>query len=485
MMMPEMILPYDLTFTPLVAGFMEETAACFGASEAEQKRSRLCGEEAFGLIMAGVPASGLSERFHLRCSSDGNTLIFQFSNHGRPMSIRHIPAFDVDDPDHTAEGLQLELLQNLCENIQFRNLGANGWELVLGIKLGQLKLPPALEPQKPARKNILDEDIRVRKADKSDVEGIINLVYNTYRYTYVKSLFYDPLSLAEAIETGKVLSVIATASSGEVVGHNAILVESQLLGEVGMAMVAPDYRKTGTFIRLLHATMQLLEKELPGMLLFAKAVTSHTHSQAFLQGFITTHFQLSVHPRAAFIGMKEYHNTRESLLYAVAPSNGFLDMGTIGVPGEHLEMVRQVFDIESVRAQIVAHHGRLSGSDSIIVSTAEFTKQWAQLHVSQAGMDLERQLKKQCHQLQQEGVVTIELSYPASAVFPSNMDKMLTASQFFFCGLKPCADGDWMVVYTNLTHQKFDFDALQLFSPNHQSLLEYIKKCHTRLFEVK
>ncbi len=63
--MLEISVPYNLAFAQLVASFMEEAGACYGADEREKNHLRLAGEEAFAFIMAGIPASGLKDQFKL------------------------------------------------------------------------------------------------------------------------------------------------------------------------------------------------------------------------------------------------------------------------------------------------------------------------------------------------------------------------------------------------------------------------------------
>lgn len=482
--MLEIKVPYNLVFAPLVASFMEESATCFGADENERKHFRLAGEEAFAFIMAGIPPCGLSEPFQLRCTSDETGMVFQFSNHGRPMNVRHIPAFSVDDPENTSDGLSLQLLKQLCSKLLFRNLGQNGWELLLQfpirkfVAVSELSVFSSGTPDAKAT----NPEISIKKAGVADVDGIINLVYNTYRYSYVKTLFYDPKALAEAIENGKVISLIALSNSKTVIGHNAVLVESQRLGEVGMSMVDPAFRKTGAFVALLSATLQELYKTCPHMLLYARAVTSHTHSQAFLSGFAVCLIQLSVYRHAAFVGMKGNHNERESLIYALAAIDGKHDAGKIYVPEKHLSFVKSIFDNEILGADVLSFCGnyKLQITTALVEISAE--KQHATIQLLEAGKDFDHFLRQQCSLLQQEGVLTIDCCLASSEMQPADIDSILYKNGFIFCGLKPDANEGWQIVYTSLTHQKFDFDNIRLFNPTTAEFRDYIKKNYFELF---
>jgi hypothetical protein len=51
-------IPYNLDFVNVVASFLEEIGACYGANPAEKQRLRLIGEEAFSFIMVGIRLVG-------------------------------------------------------------------------------------------------------------------------------------------------------------------------------------------------------------------------------------------------------------------------------------------------------------------------------------------------------------------------------------------------------------------------------------------
>ncbi len=481
--MLEISVPYNLAFAQLVASFMEEAGACYGADEREKNHLRLAGEEAFAFIMAGIPSSGLKDQFRLRCQDDQDGLLFQFSNHGRPLNVRHIPDFSIDDPDNTADGLSLHLLKRLSEKLLFRNLGQNGWELVLLMRFQHFMLLPGISVAGFSKQTITasSTELSVRKATAADVPGIINLVYNTYRYSYVKTLFYDTEELAEAISSGKVLSLIALTGNGTVIGHNAVLVESQLLGEVGMSMVDPEYRKTGIFVSLLSATMEALLQNHPKLLLYARAVTSHKHSQVFLSGFVCCLLQLSVHPHASFVGMKGDQNERESLVFGVIPVEGELQRMHLFVPGVHSGIVKNVFSGGVIPVEITEHSGKFMQENTEATIEFSFEKQHGRISVNYPGLNFDRFLRHETMVLQQEGLLTINVSIPANSDQPAETDAILMKNNYFFCGLMPDINGSWNLIYTNLTHQKFNFDNLQLFSPEVAELRDYIKKLYLEI----
>ena len=83
----KLIIPYKLEFANVVASFIEEVGASYDADDDEKRELKLIGEEAFSLIMGGIPDREFTEMFHLHCMEMEDKISFQFSNHGRPIAI--------------------------------------------------------------------------------------------------------------------------------------------------------------------------------------------------------------------------------------------------------------------------------------------------------------------------------------------------------------------------------------------------------------
>ena len=127
----ELILPYYQEYINVVASFVEEMGRSHGAGREEATQLRLVGEETFIFIMNGIPKTGLDTMFHLRCVEEEEGLLFLFTNHGRPMNIREIPTFSPDDMERTADGLSLRMIRCFSYDFGYRNLGKEGWELLI------------------------------------------------------------------------------------------------------------------------------------------------------------------------------------------------------------------------------------------------------------------------------------------------------------------------------------------------------------------
>lgn len=479
----ELILPYYKEYINTVASFVEEMGISHGAGKEEQGKLRLLGEETFVFIMNGIPKVGLDQKFHLRCIEEEDGLLFLFSNHGRPLNARMIPDFEPDRIDETLDALSLSMVRSLSQEFSFRNLGNEGWELIVRFKIMNYKQH---KPQTTIEEEISQtqqEAFTVRKATTADVPGIIDLVYNTYRYSYAKEAFYNDRSLTQMIENKRILSLVAVTESGKVVGHNAVLLDSDLLGEAGMSMVDPAYRKSKVFILLVINTKRTIGKEYPNLLVYAKCVTSHERSQAFVSSFTPCLLQLSVYKHASFIGIDEDDvNKRESLIYSISNSNTASDKKRLFVPEEHLSFINLIMSDAKLDIELNPFSGtESSGKETRLHANNQPSRQYMLLEVEQIGDDFGNRIRQETILARQKGAITVGLFLPTNAPASHDLDAVLTREGYFFSGIKPIASGEWMVVYTNLLYQPFDFDKLKFFDSKSKILSDYVASLYKQL----
>lgn len=472
----ELILPYYKEYLNAVCSFVEEIGRSHGANDKEALQLRLIGEETFVFILNGIPKVGLDNKFHLRCEEEEDGLLLMFSNHGRPMNARNVPMFDPEKDAETADGLSLTMVRCFSHEFGYRNMGKEGWELAIRFHIENYKCLAQLNASDSDFEHEEQEPFSIRVATEADVPGIINLVYNTYHYSYAKDFFYNDKELAQRIKDKRILSLVAVTESGKVVGHNAVLLDSEKLGEAGMSMVDPNYRHSKAFLSLVLNTARAVKSNYPDLLCYAKCVTSHVRSQAFVTSFSTCLFQLSVYHHAAFIGMKGETNTRESLVYSITYLGKEYTERSICVPAKHVAIVQDILKRAKVKVECLPAEVEEVAEDSSIINTEILpTRQYAEFTAKKIGKDFVAELRKQTMYVRQNGVVTADLILPTEQPFPVEWDKELNNLGYFFCGIKPNVDGTWKLVYANLLFQSFDFDKLQLFADDAKQLCQYVK----------
>lgn len=473
----EIILPYYKEYLNAVCSFVEEIGRSHGANEKEAMQLRLIGEETFLFILNGIPKTGIETQFRLQCIEEENGLLFVFSNHGRPMNARKVPAFNPDEADATADGLSLTMVRCFSYEFGYNNLGKDGWELRIRFRMANYKRLKLVNSSDCDYEQEEQEPFTVRRSTEDDVAGIINLVYKTYRYSYAKTFFYNDKDLTRLIAEKKILSLVAVTESGKVVGHNAILLDSEHLGEAGMSMVDPNYRKSRAFISLVMNTVKGLKADYPDFTCYAKCVTSHKRSQAFVASFAACMLQLSVYHHAEFVGIKGDTNDRESLAYFISYIGSNKDVKkNIYVPEKHKDIIQNILDKAKVNVACLTdeRHEPAEEESNIDVEILP-ERQYADIMVKVMGKDFFPALRKLTNEVRQNGVVTAELTVSTNRQFVTGWDEEMNRSGYFFCGIKPMKDGSWALAYSNLLYQTFDFGKMQFFSDDTKALCQYIQ----------
>ena len=264
----ELTLPYYKEYLNAVCSFVEEIGRSHGANDKEAMQLRLIGEETFLFILNGIPKTGIDTQFHLQCVEEEDGLLFVFSNHGRPLNARNIPTFNPDEAEATADDLSLTMVRCFSYEFGYNNLGKDGWELRIRFRMENYKRLELINASDTDYDVEEQEPFTIRLSTEKDVAGIIDLVYKTYRYSYAKTFFYNDKELTRLIAEKKILSLVAVTESGKVIGHNAILLDSDRLGEAGMSMVDPNYRKSRAFLSLVMNTARAVKANYPDFLCY-------------------------------------------------------------------------------------------------------------------------------------------------------------------------------------------------------------------------
>jgi len=325
------------------------------------------------------------------------------------------------------------------------------------------------------------QEYSIKKSGVEDIPGIINLVYNTYRYSYVKSYAYNKELFKEALESGKIFSMIVVSKSGNIIGHNAIIFDSPRLGEVGIAMVDPAYRRSRAFFSLIRTMREEVLQTNPELVLYIKAVTSHKSSQAFMVNFSPCLLQVSVYKHASFIGIQVEVNPRESLIFGSLSISTNPVIPTIHIPKEHQEIIKSIIADGRIQCNLEINAGKLVCEDSQINVQTDTASQHAFLYFDLIGKDFGKVLRQQTKSLQQEGILTIYAVIHTHKDQEEDLDCLLFQNGYFFSGIKPDEQGGWDLFYTNLLHQKFNFDNIQLFNPKAVDLCNYVKALYYQI----
>ena len=476
---------HDLRAIPVIRGFVLENALYFGASEQEARQLELAAEEASAFIINAFKPEA-DEPFEIECECDGKSeLFFRFRNRGIPVDEENLPTYDSQNPNDSLEGLPLFLLEEMTDSMSLKNEGKKGWVLFFQKRILNLQIPQAQPKAGEAEIALCSKErLEVGLAEPEDAYGIVKLTYQTYHYSYAKTIFYYPEILKQAIADGNVIVFVAKNAKGEVVVNSAYWRSPfcREMVEAGMLMSAPEYRKNRSLLRISRSQVRFLKNAERGVrVAFSNLVTTHTHSQKLVKayGFVPTALKLSVHEQADFIGIDSGEKRRESLLYALfAPHD--LEPTIIHLPTRWHEITAALLqDFEAVQIEDKSARPEQNRSE-LIVNRIE-AEQRTDLIFESMGKDWLDCLHKAVRELKADGYITFHLRLPSDQPLPPDLEEGLGRLRFFYSGVILKTLEQWELLYTALYAQRFDFDAIVLADERGIKLLNSIKVAYAEL----
>jgi len=480
---------YDPNVLQIIKKFVTESARFFGADSRETTELELAIEEAAMLIISAYP-DGRQDIFQI--SAEGTDGLFKLvlNNMGLPVDTEHLPEYTIENPEESIDGLQLHLITNLIDNFYFHNRGSKGWQTVLEKKLAGFRDPASAAQNtenSASRKSVAREKLTVSLATPGDAYEITKLAYYTYHYSFAKTTFYYPELLQKALEQKRIISFIVKNPGGEVVAHCAYLRSSSCseLAEIGGLMSSPAYRRSTAGIRMLRMQYNYLIKNDLGIILTeSKLVTCHTGSQRITKGYKLTPFALkiSVHEQSDFIDMDNISTRqRETLLCSYWAPHGLKDTIRLYIPEAHAALITSLMALPELPLVIRTETYSPTAEHCRLLIEKHRKEQLAVLEITEFGVNWAAELQKTVYQLAIEQFITFHLSVPASTPVPEGLERELVALGFFFSGIHAKTPQNWLLLYTCLNNQAFDFAEIKLTDPVAISLHAHIRTCYEAL----
>jgi anti-sigma regulatory factor (Ser/Thr protein kinase) len=476
---------HDLRAIPVIRAFVLETGRYFGANDEEAMQLELAAEEAAAFIINAFRPEP-DEPFEIESDLDPDAgFVVRLRNRGIPVDEEHLPTYDSRNPHASSAGLPLFLLEKMTDSITLQNEGTNGWVLILRKKLSNAQTTQTVIKKAAADPALCaKEKLEVGMATPEDAYGIVKLTYQTYHYSYAKTVFYYPEILRQAIADGSVVIFIARNNAGEIVVISSYIrsASSHKIAEAGMLMSHPDYRQNRALLRVSRMQSRYLkDSEHEMRVAYANLVTTHIRSQKLVKayGFVPTAVILSVHDQSEFIGIDSGMHKRESLLYAVFAPNG-LEAATIYLPQQHQSITENILQpFENLRCNTASQIPEKENSE-FMVNRIE-SEQRAELAFETIGQDWYELLRKSVRDLKADGYITLHLKLPADRPLPQELDASLENLQFFYTGVMIKTMNRWQLIYTALHAQRFTFSDIAIYDPNAHQLLDSIRESYTRL----
>jgi len=466
---------YDTLFLPTAHAFVEGLSKLAGASGNEQLQLQVALEEVIVYVIDEFPDPRFEHhielKFFLEESSD---LVIEITHGGPPIHQEFIPEFDVHD-ETTVEGLWYKIACSMVDKFEMQSLNKSGWLIRLTKKIKNR----VFERTAPSSSALdVTGQLETRQAIPEDAPQLVDLAYQTYRYTYLGD-YYDPNSLRENLRAGRFHTTVVE-DDGRIVGALSIKYSSgnPKMAELGAAMVIPKYRRTTAFSRLIKAIQRYHDDNPQNLeLLECHAVTSHTISQRTVTRIDARYrpfaFLLNFFADPNFISIENRVGTKESMLvfYNV---HGRLTMSGIYAPRIHQSILEGLLVNSGhslgVRIDTLLPHR----PNSSIVCTIDETLPLATLHLTEFGEAWDDDLRKALLAVSMQKIDTVIVRIKADQPLPPNLENRLIDLNLLFSGLVlESLESPWL--HYMLINQPIDFSLIRIHDAMSQKLLGHIR----------
>jgi len=275
----------DLKYLPLCTNFAESFAELADSDAAGTTRIVQCVEEAFCHVVEGAYEKGEDGEIILHAEDRGG-LEISLQDPGLPFDRSLLASYDSRKAAENADlrGLGLFLIQKNADEVRWENLGRGGNLMRMRFARAaqnvteteggsELKVLAADVPLAP------EQEYTIRLAAPADAVHICRCIYRAYGYSYISEDMYYPDRVAEKIASGNLISVVAIAADGEVVGHVSLaMCVPGILVESGQAVVNPAHRGRN-LLEKMKDVLNARGAEIGLTGIFSEPVAVHPRSQ--------------------------------------------------------------------------------------------------------------------------------------------------------------------------------------------------------------
>lgn len=478
---------YDKRFIRIAQDFIENLSVLLGASPDESRRISLLIEECLVFIIDKYVDLRTAAHIEIcfKAMVDG-TVHIEIIDIGPPIHESRIPSFEIADEQSEA-GLWYKLALELSDEFSFVNLLSEGWLIRIAKRIETVRFHETGDDISTAdrtakREQTLGEK-HFRLATADDIPAVINLVYSTYRYSYMFKDLYDA-GILKTILDDKLYDIMLIEHGCKIIGAATFKYPAAngRWAELGTAMISPEYRSASASIlmmKMINAYIQANSRQCEFFL--SSAVTSHVLSQKMLSkvhhGFKPWMIFLNMVPRPDFIGFERNRGGRESGLYVYHPNKKLKVKRLYMTSSVHLPIIRELIANTDNDIEVVAEFSESENRSSDISVKQIDSLQMATLSIESLGSDWFTALSKKIFSAVVSGIESILVLIPASHPLPIDMERILTDLNLVFCGLSLRSLERIDLAYC-LSTKPVDFSLIKLHSPVAQNLLCHIEQMY-------
>jgi anti-sigma regulatory factor (Ser/Thr protein kinase)/GNAT superfamily N-acetyltransferase len=457
----------------MAQSWARELSVVAGLGGKDDLSLELAVEEGFTNAAHHAYPDGRPGPVHLEGSVDGHELTVSIRDEGVPFDPASVPR---QPQSADAFGrIGLTLISHAADQVRFVNHGRSGKEL----RLTRHLVEPVKAAPEQTLKNLVrapEQSYEVRTMRPHEALQVARVFWLSYGYSYKNENFYRPESLQHLIGSGKVISFVAVAENGEVVGHAGLLRPDPVpTAEAALLVVSPPHRGRGLMESLSLALITRC-KELGLYGIYSNPVTSHPVSQkeTVRLGGVPCGLDLAACPPRNFKAIVDDSVVpqRESYLSCFCPLQA-PPPARVCVLSRHKEIVARIYGALG-RELSFREEGPPTEPGAFSVT---FDRSGSKGVIRVVGSDPARwpEILRSADDLTTiGGAEVVDLDLPLSQPATVELWQRAEAAGFFFSGIRPheAADGD--AVRLQRLAVPLDLERLKIYPKFGRELLAYV-----------
>ena len=309
-----------------------------------------------------------------------------------------------------------------------------------------------------------------------DAFAVARCFYAVYGDAYSLNTVYSPAALMQENADGRLYSIVARSSAGDVLGHCALFPAPQCacIYEEGMLVVVPEYRNGAIAKQLVRYGLDVLALQVPAQEVFGKAVCNHTISQKIGAdcGFVETALELDYIPEDAYKKEQSATGPVSALwmfrCYRDRPHEVFF-------PEIYEEILGVIYAGLSIRRSLRETAGAFFLEQPSRVQLRLFGLQKvARFYVELIGSDFDVTIERLEQTARGQGSTIVQVYLPLAAAPAGVAIESLRHRGYFLGGVLPrWFDGDGLMMQK--LYSEPHFDTIRLYSQRAEKLLDFIR----------
>jgi hypothetical protein len=299
-------------------------------------------------------------------------------------------------------------------------------------------------------------------------------------------MYYLPDRLIEGNAAGEIISSVARTPTGEIAGHDALVVldPATRLYENAAGAVLPAFRGQGLFFRLFQHSIVDAAKRFSVEGIFGEPVCNHVHLQKMsLQlGFIESGLEVDLMPAAAYAGEPGAPGRVSALLGLFRHDPG---RQTVHMPLAYGDELGYLYAAFKADRTFVYSKMELPGAESSQGRLTIFDMaQVARIAIDRIGADFDAFLARMEGDASGKGSEVFQVWVPLSSPFVSSATDILRRHGYFIGGVVPCwINGDALLLQK--VSQEPNWRGISLHSERAKRIAEIVKRDWGRVMGKK